>query len=471
MPLAAMPLFSLLKKAALPRSRNEDRARREFILNVLLLSAMALLAVAILVNAANIVFSDPASHAASSFSGAALCGMLLYFVGLYALSRVARTVLASYLFLAAFFILTAYMGVVWGVDVPAQIVFYPLVIVMAGVLISTRVAFLATLLITLTMVTTAYLETVGIISANTYWKTLSWTWSDLTMIVLIYLVVATVSWLSNREIEKSLRRARRSEAALKQERDTLEVRVEERTRELRQAEMEKMSQAYRFVEFGRLAGGIFHDLMNPLAALSLNINRIADAPGTRTALSGDVARAKQAAAHMQRLMESMRKHLAREGNAEIFSAEESLKEVLQILTPYAHARNVRLSLQASGPAQLYGDPVAFAQVMTNLISNAIQSYSETRPKTGVMIAVEEKPDSVFVRIVDSGVGIREEDLARIFEPFFTTKEAAQGLGIGLSLAKRLVEKNFGGILTVESIFGKGSTFTVYLPVREPLSSA
>lgn len=462
-----MSLFSLLKKAALPKSRNEDRARREFILNVLLLSAIALLAVAVLVNAANIFFSDPVSHEANSFSTLALCAMLSCFVGLYALSRAGRTVLASYLLLTAFFTLTAYMGLVWGVDVPAQLVFYPLVIVMAGVLISTRVAFLATILIALTMVTTGYLGHAGIISMNTYWKTLPWTWSDLTMIILIYLIVATVSWLSNREIEKSLRRARRSEAALKQERDTLEVRVEERTRELRQAEMEKMSQAYRFVEFGRLAGGIFHDLMNPLAALSLNIDRIADAPGTRTALSEDIVRAKQAAAHMQRLMESMRKHLAREGSKELFSTKRSLEEVLQILAPYAKARNVRLTVHASGPAQVCGDPVAFAQVMTNLVSNAIQSYADIASKGEVVISVEERPDGISIRIADRGIGIRTEDLAHVFEPFFTTKSASQGLGIGLSLAKRIVEKSFGGTLTADSVPGKGSTFTVYLPVREP----
>lgn len=462
-----MHFLSLLTQAALPKSRNEDRARREFILNVLLLSAIALLAVAIVVNAANILFSDPATHAANSFSGAALGALLLGFVGLYALSRAGHIVLASYLLLGAFFALTAYMGFVWGVDVPAQLVFYPLVIVMAGVLISTRVAFIATLVIAATMVTTGYLENSGAIAINTYWKSIRWTWSDLTMIVLIYLIVATVSWLSNREIEKSLERARRSEAALKEERDLLEVRVEERTNELRQAQMERLSQAYRFVEFGRLAGGIFHDLMNPLAALSLNIDRIAEAsPSERSALSQDAARAKQAAAHMQRLMDSMRKHLAREGSEETFSVRQAVEEVVRMLASYAKARAVSITLNPSGAAELYGDPVAFTQIMTNLVSNAVQSYA---PMSGgeVIIELTDSPDGVTVRVSDQGVGIGEENLARIFEPFFTTKSETQGLGIGLPLAKRLVGKSFGGTLTVKSRTNEGSTFEVYLPIREP----
>lgn len=462
-------LITFLKKAVSPHSRNEDKARREFILHVLLLSANALLAFAVFFNTFHKIFTSPVAHAAASLSSYILYGLLIFFAALFTLSRKGFSTLAAYLLLGTFFLLTAYMGYVWGVDVPAQIVFYPLVIVMAGILISTRVAFLVTLLIAVTIAVTAYLQTIGIVTINTYWKTISWTWSDLTMIVLIYLIVATVSWLSNREIEKSLKRARRSEAALKQERDTLEVRVEERTRELRLAEMEKMSQAYRFVEFGRLAGGIFHDLINPLAALSLNIDRIADAPGTRTALSGDAARAKRAAAHMQKLMESMRKHLSREGSMEQFSAKQATKEVVQMLASYANARGVRISLRMTDAPLLYGDPVAFTQVMTNLVSNAVQAYpSEKGDDTReVVVHVEPHDAGVRITVTDRGSGITADDLARIFEPFFTTKSASQGLGIGLSLAKRIVEKDFGGTLTVDSTAGEGSTFTVYLPIREP----
>jgi signal transduction histidine kinase len=342
---------------------------------------------------------------------------------------------------------------------------------MAGVLISTRVAFNATMLVAFTIAATGFLQATGMITVNSYWKNFSWTWTDIAMITIIYFIVATVSWLSNREIEKSLDRARKSEAELKKERDTLEVRVEERTRELRQAEMERMSQAYHFIEFGRLAGGIFHDLMNPLTALSLNIERIADAPGTRTALSEDVTRARRAAAHMQELMASMRRHLNREKREETFSVRESIDDSIRMLTPYARTREVRLSFQTPpGEFLLYGDPTAFTQALTNLVSNAIQSYadgdSESDGNREVTVSLVDGP-GITVRIRDQGSGISPEDLLNIFEPFFTTKGASHGIGLGLSLAKRIVEKDFGGTLTVESAVGKGSTFTVYLPQREP----
>ncbi|MEA2701622.1 MAG: two-component system, NtrC family, sensor kinase [Candidatus Parcubacteria bacterium] len=464
-----LPLF--FNKFTFPKSRNEDMARREFILNVLLLGALALLFAAVCIDIADRLFADPVSYAANSLHSAVIYGLFAFFLFLYGLSRRKHVTLASYVLLGTFFALTAYMGYTWGVDVPAQIVFYPLVIVMAGVLISTRVAFFATVLIAATMILTGYLQYAGIVPINAYWKNSLWTWSDVVMIVIIYLIVATVSWLSNREIEKSLRRARRSEAELKQERDTLEVRVEERTRELRQAEMEKMSQAYHFVEFGRLAGGIFHDLMNPLAALSLNIDRIADAPGTRTALSEDIGRAKRAAAHMQKLMESMRRHLSHEKSEEVFSVRDLLENAIHILSSYARTQGVRLSLDAGPDAVMtYGDSTAFTQVVTNLISNAVQSYplgiTEKADGREVVITIRGDASGVRVSVRDRGSGIPEENLANIFEPFFTTKAASKGIGIGLSLAKRITEKDFGGTLTVESRVGQGSAFTVYLPVRE-----
>ena len=463
--MSIKPIVSFLTPFVYPKSDSEDIARREFILNILLIGAVALLLTATAIDIATL-FVNVASGE-NALPSIVIYGLLLFFLFLYILSRKRYVALASYLLLGAFFLLTAYMGYHWGVDVPAQIVFYPLVIVMAGILISTRVAFFATILIAITMALTGYLQYTHVIEVNAYWKNELWTWSDITMIIIIYFIVATVTWLSNREIEKSLRRARKSEAQLKEERDTLEIRVEERTRELRQTEMEKMSQAYRFVEFGRLAGGIFHDLVNPLAALSLNIDRIADTSG-RSALSQDVARAKRAAAHMQELMESMRKHLSREGSTELFAVKEVLRETCQMLTSYAKARRVRILVCAAVPSHIYGDPVAFAQVMTNLVSNAIHAY-ESGAKDGardVSMELDSTNEGVYVRVRDEGSGIAPENLPLIFEPFFTTS-ASKGIGIGLSLAKRIVEKGFGGTLSVDSEVGKGSTFTVYLPIREP----
>lgn len=460
--------YTLLK----PRAVSEDTQRQEFILQVLLLGSLSLFGIAIMMSFVALA-SRPESYGNNALSIGVLAIAVACCIGLFVLSRRGHSRLASYAVLAIFFVLIGYIGFRWGIDVPAQLVFYPLLIVMAGILISTRFAFVTTGLIALTITMTGYLQMTGRIPVNQYWKGELWTGTDVIMIIVIYAVIATVSWLSNREIEKSLIRARRSEAALKEERDNLEIRVTERTEELRKAELERMSQAYKFVEFGRLAGSIFHDLASPLTALSLNLDSIAQGAGDQTKLAriaGDIDRAKSATAHMQKLMGSMRKHLAREGECERFSLHGALTEAVHVLSSYARGRNVSLRYLGGAEARLYGDPVAFMQIVTNIVSNAIESFparSGSRTNRLVTITVQNEEDGALLTIKDTGSGMSPETLERVFEPFFSTKAETGGLGIGLSLAKRVLEKDFDGTFEATSALGEGTAFALYFPQREP----
>ena len=400
-----------------PGSSHEDTARREFILNILIGGALILLFVGICIDGVNYFTADPDVYSNNSLPRVVLYMLTVFFAGLYLLSRWYSVSLASYLLVGTLFGLAAYMGYEWGVDVPAQIVFYPLIIVMAGILLSTRVAFVATLLIIATMLGTAYLHARGVAAPNQYWKDDLWTWTDIVMMAVMYLIVASASWLSNREMEKSLVRARRSETTLAKERDTLEERVQERTAAVHALQVERMADTYRLVEFGRIASGMFHDLISPLTALSLNIERIRDA--SQAELAEDVARATRAAAHMQKRLEVMRKHVARTGTKEACMVGTLITDTVDVLSTYARARSVTLSYEVTEALPWYGDPVALSQVMTNLISNAVQSYAQDDVgvlRTVFIRAVKEGAD-IVITVHDTGSGIPPELLAHIFEPF------------------------------------------------------
>ena len=101
------------------------------------------------------------------------------------------------------------------------------------------------------------------------------------------------------------------------------------------------------------------------------------------------------------------------------------------------------------------------QVLLNLMLNAIQAMDEGGPGQ-VDVTVQARDGQAVVSVRDAGNGIKPENLAHIFRPFFTTK--GHGTGLGLSLARRIVEDH-GGKILVESEVGKGSTFEVLLPVR------
>lgn len=464
-------VFTFFTSIVAPRSQDEDSRRQEFILNVLLVSIVTLISCAFAVHVAFLIFGlfSPEERR-YAFPLVGIVSILGFFVFLYVLARQGRTRASSLTFLTALYLLATYMAYGRGFDVPVSALFYVLIIVMAGVLIGTRFAFAATAVIAVTITVIGYIQTSGIYLPSQFWKTQPGDFADVTMTTIVFLIIATVSWLSNREIEKSLARARRSEAELKEERDLLEVRVAERTQQLRLAEMEKMSQAYRFVEFGRLAGGFFHDLANPLLALSLNIEHIAEVSGrTRSVLSEDIARAKRATEHIQTLMSSLRRHLAHESERTEFSPAATLRDLIDVLAPYARTKGVTIELAATDTARIYGGPVAFTQVCTNLISNAVESYPSVGEGDGrarrVVVTLTEDAEAVCVAVRDQGAGIPADKIESIFEPFFTTKGSSRGLGIGLPLAKRIVEKEFGGTVHVYSVVGTGTTFTVCFPSK------
>jgi signal transduction histidine kinase len=107
------------------------------------------------------------------------------------------------------------------------------------------------------------------------------------------------------------------------------------------------------------------------------------------------------------------------------------------------------------------------QVFLNLLVNAAQAIPE---KGEITVRTGQTGDEVFIAISDTGSGIPAETLLRIFEPFFTTKPVGKGTGLGLAISYDIVQKHKGRI-EVESTVGKGTTFTVWLPVDQPDEAA
>ncbi|MDO8260294.1 MAG: hypothetical protein Q7T50_02205, partial [Candidatus Magasanikbacteria bacterium] len=263
--------FKFLVKA---KSENEDRRRRELILNILLVSSIALLLSATVLKIIFDGFFETAKP--GSLPLIILFFIDLFFIVLYILSRRGYFIFSSYVFLSIYFLLATYMAYVWGVEAQPHLIFYILVIVLSGVLISSRFSFFVTILISGLLYLFYYLQLAGLLKPDLAWQN-PWKWKEVIVVTIIFGIIAIVSWLSNRETEKSLQRARRSEAELKMERDMLEVRIKEKTDELKRAQLEKMSSLYRFAEFGRLSSGFFHDLLNPLTIVSLNMEKVKDA--------------------------------------------------------------------------------------------------------------------------------------------------------------------------------------------------
>jgi signal transduction histidine kinase len=143
-----------------------------------------------------------------------------------------------------------------------------------------------------------------------------------------------------------------------------------------------------------------------------------------------------------------------------------VEEVLQLIEPRARETGIRLSSQFHNPCLISADPAQIDQVLTNLVTNAV-NYS---PDGGeVKVIAGKKGEHLEIQVMDQGVGISKDDLSRIFEKFYRVKNPktrkVTGTGLGLSIVKGIVE-DLNGTIKVESEPERGTTFTLLIPCLE-----
>ena len=250
----------------------------------------------------------------------------------------------------------------------------------------------------------------------------------------------------------------RTEEILKQHSEQLQEVVEQRTRDLRTAQ-EKLLRSERLAAIGELAGGVAHELRNPLGIIrnaAYFLNEALEEPDPE--VRGAVEMLEKEVLTSERIISSLLDFARPKAAAQ---RKVDVNEVVrETLSRSVMAENVEVlsQLDESLPA-IVADSGQLAQVFENIVLNAIQAMPEggqLRIKSEVI-----SPGWVAISFADTGVGIPAENLGKLCEPLFSTKTT--GIGLGLAVTKTLVEGH-GGTLEVESAVGKGSTFTVKLPV-------
>mgnify|MGYP000853273408 CR=1 FL=1 len=444
-----------------PKSQYEDIRRKEIILNLIILGTL------LLVLWSNIVIILAHIHNRNQENIISLLPFTLLtfsFLSLYILSRKGKITLASYGLIILYLAGSLYGTFRWGVTLPAIILSYALLITITSILISSRAGLITTFIIVIGIIVFGYEEVV--LKTIPTWRSESISFFDIAEYSIILLVISLVSWLSSKEIEKSLHRARRSERELKAERDSLAVTIEEKTQELELAQKEKVSQLYRFAEFGRLSSGLFHDVVNPLTAISLNLQTInnsihPDLPVVKE----DIDRAITASQRMESLISTVSRQVRPEVSLTSFSIKEVIQEILVLFSHRARLLNIQVVCEIPEDITLFGNPHKFQQVITNLCSNAFDSYDEaSNGEFKIIVRAWKQDTSVYVSITDYGPGIAPEILPNIFNPFFSTKETSKGMGLGLSMVKSIVTQDFNGEIKAESSSENGTIFTLSFPL-------
>jgi signal transduction histidine kinase len=259
-------------------------------------------------------------------------------------------------------------------------------------------------------------------------------------------------------------------------------------------------QSEKLASLGQLAAGVAHEINNPLAFVLNNVQVLRrDVTGAMAILDTyrqarptlektEPALAAQAAGleekwdlpyllgSLERLFDKTSEGILRVrdivqnlrdfvrlDNAEISEVNfnDCVKSALEIINHEIKKKSIRIDTDFGQLPPIACHPRKINQVLINLLVNAAQSCADA----GGLIAIRTRADgdSVVIEVEDNGSGIKPEHLPRIFDPFFTTKAVGQGTGLGLSVSYGIV-RDHGGAITVDSQVGRGSTFTVRLPI-------
>jgi signal transduction histidine kinase len=254
--------------------------------------------------------------------------------------------------------------------------------------------------------------------------------------------------------------------------ESLEEKVRDRTSQLEQAittlkeTQAQLMQSEKLATIGTLAGGVAHELNNPMSAILANVQLLQlDIQDAEHAES--LGMIESGARRCKHIVENLLNY-SRQASPEhrSLSLNAVLEDTLGLLRHQLRHANVKITQAFGELPPVIGNANELSQVFTNLAVNAMDAIAERHkaPATGhLLIRTYQDGKFVITEFEDDGCGIDEVTVRKIFDPFFTTKQVGKGTGLGLSVSQQIAQTH-GGRIEATSMPGAGSTFRLVLPV-------
>jgi signal transduction histidine kinase len=241
----------------------------------------------------------------------------------------------------------------------------------------------------------------------------------------------------------------------------LEMRVAEKTLELQKVQ-EEIVQTEKMSTLGYISAGMAHEIRNPLNSIGLYVQLLKgglDDPERFEFLEKIEMEVRRIDGILRKLMDAVKRpryHLQQ------VSIPKVIDSLLELFQSRAKMHGIRIERDyRANPPHILADATEIEQIFSNLFANSIEEMAEGGVLT---ILLEQTDDTVNIDVTDTGKGIPHVDLQRIFDPFYTTKNS--GTGLGLSVVLRII-RTYNGKIEVKSEIGKGTTFSVSLPLLSP----
>jgi len=236
------------------------------------------------------------------------------------------------------------------------------------------------------------------------------------------------------------------------------------------AAMHQVENTNKLASIGRLASGVAHEINNPLAIINqktglimdlITLNSNLSPDGRLVSLTGDILEAVKRCGSITRRLLDFARHM--ETSIQPVNITEVAEQVLAFLKKEAEHRNIKITVKTGNPAQGFEcDRGSLQQIFLNLFNNAFAAMNDGGELK--VFTDYNHTKNVIITISDNGKGISRDDIHKIFEPFFSSGTTHESTGLGLSITYGLI-KEMGGDILVKSKPGKGTQFTLVLPLK------
>jgi len=240
-------------------------------------------------------------------------------------------------------------------------------------------------------------------------------------------------------------------------------------------QQKQIMRAERLSAMGQLAAGVAHEINNPLGGISNCLKLIStkiNKPNPKPKdFKDSIKYLRTSEQELNRCIRIIRNFLSFSKrpnlNPVVTNINNVISELIALIEPQAKVQNIRISKELkSDLPQLMVDAQQLHQALMNIILNSLEAMPQG-VKLNVQSGYDQRDEAVKIEITDTGYGIPEENLPYLFEPFFSSKPEGKGTGLGLSIVYEVIDEHNGSI-ELESEVGKGTTFTVKLPIHKEI---
>ena len=222
------------------------------------------------------------------------------------------------------------------------------------------------------------------------------------------------------------------------------------------------SQLNRFLTMGQLTSGLMHDLFTPISSMVLIIDQLnKDGVLDDSELKNSLLSSKK---ELHNFTAMIHLYLKENDTNELVNISDTVEQSIRLLGYKIKENNIKVSFLRKNNHELFTNKLKLFQVITNIISNAINSHENSDKEKNINITISKRKNYISINILDNGSGISKDLIKKIYNPLFTTRK--DGIGLGLSTTKRIVEKELGGKIKISSEINYRTNVLIKIPIRQ-----